>query len=62
MKVRVIMNLNSLLAGFVGGIICSTVLFVISRALMLPKMLKAEKVKDLSYFGRQPVKLQVKQK
>lgn len=51
------MNLNSLFAGFVGGLLCSTVFFLVRRALLLPKMLKTEKVKDLSYYGRQPARI-----
>lgn len=50
------MNFNSLIAGFVGGLICTTVLFLVSRALMIPKLFKTEKVKDLSFYGRSPGK------
>jgi hypothetical protein len=61
LKVREgVLNINSLLAGFVGGLLCSTVLFFISRALLIPGMLKAERVKDLSYFGRYPAKAKKK--
>ncbi|MFZ5949380.1 MAG: hypothetical protein ACOYXC_01645 [Candidatus Rifleibacteriota bacterium] len=50
------MNLNSLIAGFIGGLVCSAVFFLVSRARMLPTLLKDEKVEDLSYYGRQPAK------
>ena len=49
------MNFNTYFAGFIGGLVCSSILFLVSRALKLPKIFKNEKVKDLSYFGRQPV-------
>jgi len=47
-----ILNFNSLVAGFLGGLVCSTVLFVCSRAWLLHKLIKREKLQDLSYFGR----------
>ncbi len=56
------MNLNSMIAGFVGGILCSTFLFLISRALLIPKMLKSEKAKDLSFYGRPPEKVNSRNK
>jgi cbb3-type cytochrome oxidase subunit 1 len=47
-----ILHINSIIAGFLGGILCSVMLFVIKRVYMLPGMLKADKVRDLSYYGR----------
>ncbi len=46
------MNHNVLMAGFVGGLICGTIVFIVSRAMMLHRMLRREKIRDLSYYGR----------
>lgn len=46
------MNLNSLLAGFFGGLLCGSIIFICSRTLMLHKFLKRERLRDLSYYGR----------
>ncbi|HOI91421.1 MAG TPA: hypothetical protein PLK28_13035 [Candidatus Rifleibacterium sp.] len=40
------------MAGFVGGLICGTIVFIVSRAMMLHRMLRREKIRDLSYYGR----------
>ena len=46
------MNLNSLVAGFLGGLVCGTIVFICSRAFMLHRLLKRERLRDLSFFGR----------
>ncbi len=46
------MNHNVLMAGFVGGLVCGTIVFIFSRAMMLHKLLSREKIRDLSYYGR----------
>lgn len=48
------MNVNSLFAAFLGGLICGTIVFIVSKTIMLKKMMRPEKAKDLSYFGRNP--------
>jgi len=48
------MNINSLFAAFLGGLICGTIVFVFSKTVMLKNLMKPEKAKDLSYFGRHP--------
>jgi hypothetical protein len=45
-------NFQSIIAGFIGGIICSTIYFLVKRAKLLPALLRSEKVRDLSYYGR----------
>lgn len=46
------MNLNSILAGFFGGLICGSIVFICSRSILLHKLIKRERLRDLSYFGR----------
>mgnify|MGYP007124298908 FL=1 len=46
------LNHNVLVAGFLGGLICGTIVFIFSRAALLHKFLRREKIRDLSYYGR----------
>jgi len=48
------MNLNSLFAAFLGGLICGTIVFVVSKTILLKNLMKPEKIRDMSYFGRNP--------
>lgn len=56
------MNINSVLAGFIGGLICSSIFFLLRRAMTIPQMLKEEKLKDLSYYGRNSARQQLGKK
>lgn len=46
------LNHNVLVAGFLGGLVCGTIVFIFSRAVMLHKLLRREKIRDLSLYGR----------
>jgi hypothetical protein len=46
------LNHNVLVAGFLGGLICGTLVFIISRAMILHKLLRRDKIRDLSFYGR----------
>ncbi len=47
------MNFNSMIAGFLGGMICSTVIFLLGKTVLVKNYLHSEKIKDLSLYGRQ---------
>ncbi len=47
-----ILNHNVLVAGFLGGLICGTIVFIFSRAVMLHKYLRRDRIRDLSFYGR----------
>jgi len=50
-----ILNLNSVLTGFVTGIVCGAVFLIGSWLILIPKipsMMRQEMLKDLSHYGR----------
>ena len=46
------LNINSLFAGFISGLFCTLVLFAMKKIRQKDKMLRFERIRDLSYYGR----------